>query len=123
MPALTPLIVRSEGPPSANPAAASKVTEPWPDCLRGGVVEGFSLVLYEGGSVDDLEGCARSLDVAAVYALVDGEYVPYILGAPEFVNAPFGELYAGGVPAATPLIARSDGPPAADSGDDDTAVN
>ncbi len=123
VPSLTPLTARSEGPPSADPAAAGEVTEPWPLCLRGAITEGFSLVLYEGGSVEDLDACARSLSVTAVYALHEGEYVSYILGAPEFVNRPFGELYAGGVPAATPLIARSDGPPAADSGGDDTAVN
>ena len=26
--------------------------DPWPHCLRGPVSEGFSLVVYEGGSVD-----------------------------------------------------------------------
>ena len=70
---------------------------------------GFSLVLYEGGSVEDLATCAASRDVMAVYALVEGEYVHYILGAPAFVNAPFGELFPDGLPAATPLITKSDG--------------
>ena len=112
LPALTPLIVKSEGPPSAAPAAASEVTEPWPECLRGATAGGFSLVVYEGGSVDDLEACARSLDVAAVYALHEGEYVPYILGAPDFVNRVFAELFADGVPSVTPLVVKRDGPPA-----------
>ncbi len=35
----------------------------------------------------------------------------YILGAPEFVNQPFRDLFAGGLPAVTPLVARSEGPP------------
>ena len=65
-------------------------------------------MLYEGGSVDNLDACAQGGDVSAVYALIDGEYVPYILGAPGFVNAPFGELFPDGLAAATPLIARSD---------------
>ena len=112
LPALTPLIVKNEGPPSAAPAAASEVTEPWPECLRGATAGGFSLVVYEGGSVDDLEACARSLDVAAVYALHEGEYVPYILGAPDFVNRVFAELFADGVPSVTPLVVKRDGPPA-----------
>ena len=28
--------------------------DPWPHCLRGAVSEGFSLVVYEGGSVEEL---------------------------------------------------------------------
>ena len=35
----------------------------------------------------------------------------YILGAPAFVNARFVELFAGGVPPMTPLVARSEGLP------------
>ena len=108
LPALTPLIVKSEGPPSEAPAA-SEVTEPWPDCLRGAIATGFSLVLYEGGSIEELASCAASRDVSAVYALRDGEYVPYILGAPAFVNASFGELFPDGLAAATPLIVKSEG--------------
>ena len=108
LPSLTPLIAKSEGPPSADPAAASEVTEPWPDCLRGAIATGFSLVVYEGGSVEDLDSCAQSSNVAAVYALVDGEYVPYILGAPEFVNRSFVELFRDGLAPVTALIARSD---------------
>ena len=38
----------------------------------GEVAAGFSLALYEGGSVDDLAACASSLGVSAVYALVGG---------------------------------------------------
>ena len=102
LPSLTPLIAKSEGPPSADPAASGEVTEPWPECLRGAIVEGFSLVLYEGGSVDDLDACARSRAVAALRSLAGGEWVSYILGAPEFVNAAFRELYPGGLAPATP---------------------
>ena len=108
VPALTPLIAKSDGPPSADPAAASEITEPWPDCLRGDIVSGFSLVLYEGGSVAQLASCAESRDVSAVYVLAGGGYVPYILGAPDFVNRPFRELFPGGLDPVTPLIARSD---------------
>ena len=106
LPALTPLIARSEGPPSPAPAS-DDVTQPWPDCLRGDIATGFSLVLYEGGSVDELDACAQSLDVTTVYALVEGEYVPYILGAPGFVNEPFRELFPDGLGSVTPLIAKS----------------
>ena len=114
LPALTPLLVQSEGPPSADPAAGGEVTEPWPECLRGAIVEGFSLVLHEGGSVDDLDACAQSRAVAALYSLAGGEWVSYILGAPEFVNAAFRELYPDGLAPATPLLTRHD-PPSSDS--------
>ena len=107
VPALAPLTVKSDGPATAA-AVASAVTGPWAACLRGEIVEGFNLVVYEGGSVDDLEGCARSLGVAAVYALNDGVWVSYILGAPEFVNQAFRDLFADGLPVATPLVGKRD---------------
>ena len=111
VPALTPLTVKSEGPPSADPAAGVAVAEPWPECLRGTIATGFSLVISEGGSVDDLEACAKDQGVTAVYTLDKGEWGSYILGAPDFVNREFRELFADGLPAATPLVARSEGPP------------
>ena len=107
-PPLTVLVVGSAGPATPAPAAGP-VTEPWPACLRGETGEGLSLVLYQGGSVDELEACARELGVTALYALSGGEYVSYILGAPDFVNRPFREVFAADVPAVTPLIVKSDG--------------
>ena len=65
------------------------------------------------GSVDELVACAQGRHVAALYALDEGDYVSSILGAPEFVNAEFRELFAGGVPPITPLVARSEGAPEA----------
>ena len=109
LPSLTPLTVKSDGPATAAPVA-SGLMEPWAACLRGEIVEGFNLVVYEGGSVEELDACAQSRDVTAVYALVEGEYVPYILGAPALVNQPFRDLYADGLPPIAPLLARSDGP-------------
>ena len=108
VPALTPLTVRSESPVEAA-AAAPAVTEPFAVCLRGEVAVGFSLLVYEGGSVGDLEACAERLGVGAIYVLAGGEWVSYILGAPGFVNAAFRELFLGGVPPVTPLIVRRDG--------------
>ena len=40
---------------------------PWPECLRGDIAAGFSLVVYEGGSVEELEACAESMDITALY--------------------------------------------------------
>ncbi len=113
-----PLIAGSNGPPSVDPvvdgvAEDELVTLREANCLRGGLATGFSLVLYGGGTVDELETCVESRDVTAAYALHDGGYVPYILGAPDFVNRSFRELFADGLPAAAPLIVKSDGVSAA----------
>ena len=115
LPPITPLIVGSNGPPSADPFADLEDggQQPWPECLRGAVSEGFSLVVYEGGGVDELEACAQSRDVAALYALSDGVFVSNILGAPAFVTQPFRDLFAEGLPPMTPLVARSEGQPGA----------
>ena len=114
LPSITPLVAASNGPPSADPfgdGLEGGGQQPWPECLRGAVSEGFSLVVYEGGSVDELEACAQSRDVTALYALSEGEFVSYILGAPDFVTQPFRDLFAGGLPLMTPLVARSEGQP------------
>ena len=107
VPARTPLVARSDGPATAA-AVASAVTGPWAACLQGEIVEGFNLVVYEGGSVGALEACAEEAGVAALYALDDGVWVSYILGAPGFVNHAFGELFTDGLPAATPLVGKRD---------------
>ena len=91
----------------------------WPHCLRGAVSEGFSLVVYEGGSVAELVTCAESRDIVTLYVLHEGVYVSYILGAPDFVNAGFIELFPDGLPPIAPLIAASNGPPSADPFGDD----
>ena len=109
LPAGTLLLATSEGPASPDPAGGVPgdiPPAPWPECLRGDGAPGFSLVLYEGGSVEELVECAASRGVSALYTLDDGEWVSYIVGAPEFVNRPFRELFAAGVPAVTPLLAR-----------------
>ena len=113
LPPITPLVAGSDGPPSADPFGDldDGGQPPWPQCLRGDIAAGFSLVVYEGGSVEELEACARSRDVTALYTLSEGEFVSYILGAPDFVNQPFCDLFAGGLPLMTPLVARSEGRP------------
>ena len=107
IPAGTPLLAASVGPPSADPLPGPAIPAwPWSRCLGGQLVEGFSLVLYEGGDVEALAACARQLSVDAVYVLAAGEWVSYFVGAPDFVNRPFAELFAGGLPLAAPLVVR-----------------
>ncbi|MYK69764.1 MAG: hypothetical protein F4020_09735 [Gammaproteobacteria bacterium] len=104
----TPLLARSEE------GHAGRAPAPAPEaligaCLSGEIAPGFSLTLYEGGSLGELEACAESLGVGALYALDEGSWVPYILGAPSFVNRSFTALFPGGLPHALPLVVRSGG--------------
>ena len=87
-----------------------------PECLRGLTRGRFSLVVYAGGHFGQLEGCARRKQLTAFYSWVDGDYVPYILGAPDFVNERFRALIPDDLPADTPLIAQRDVPAASDTG-------
>ena len=115
LPVMTPLTAGSEGPPSADPFGDDLddgVPQRWPECLRGEIAEGFSLVVYEGGSAEDLAACAQSRNVTSVYVLADGEWVSYILGAPGFANEDFAAVFPDGLPALTPLVARSPVPTA-----------
>ena len=66
----------------------------------------------QGGSVADLDACAETRDVTALYVLHGGAWVSYILGAPEFVNEDFAAVFPDGLPALTPLVARSPVPTA-----------
>ena len=113
VPPTTPLIVGSSAPPSAGSASSGRAPRPGPECLQGEVVQGFNLVVYSGGSVGELDVCARNRDITAVYALRDGDWVTYILGAPDFVNREFVEAFPEGLPPITPLVARSQSQPAA----------
>ena len=111
VPARSPLIAKSEGPPSPDPSGDAPTGddgEAWPACLRGDVAVGFNLVVYEGGSIGDLDACAQGAGLAALYVLDGGVWVSYILGAPEFVNRSFGELFTDGLPLATPLVGKRD---------------
>ena len=78
------------------------------ECLRGEFAAGLSLVVYEGGGVDEIVARAEGRSVAALYALAGGEYVSHILPAPQFAHEPFRELFADGLSTLTPRVARSD---------------
>ena len=62
LPPITPLIATSNGPPSADPFADLEDggRQPWPECLRGDIAEGFSLVCPQGGQRRGAGGlCAK----------------------------------------------------------------
>ena len=60
--------------------------------------------------IEDLEACARSRNVTARYTLDldDGEYVSYILGAPEFVKRSFRELFTDALPGNPTIVVVTD---------------
>ena len=125
---LTPLVAGSDGPPSGGHvveglAQDEPATLRGSNCLHGEIATGFSLAIFEGGSVEELEACGRGFGIAAFYALHEGDWVPFILGAPDLVNRPFFGLYDDGLPALTPLVAKRDSPPAANANSGDAAEN
>lgn len=68
---------------------------------------GFAIVVWGGGTPQALVqaatagGCAP----ASIWITSQGQFVPYIVGAPEFVNASFVGRYEGGnMPGGTPVI-------------------
>ena len=68
-------------------------------------------MVYEGGSVEGPGGVRGEPQRRVPVCRSHGDvWVSYILGAPEWVNREFGELFAEGVPPLTPLVARSEGP-------------
>ena len=110
LPPFTPLVAGSNGPPSTDPNRGDGAPLPGLKCLRGEIAEGFSLLVSAGGSVDELVACAESLHITALYDLQDGEWVSYILGAPQWVNEGFAELFPDGISPITPLVAKGPAP-------------
>ena len=107
---VTVTVTSTRREPRSASTACRIALAPAPPCLRGAVDAGVSLLTYAGGSVEELVSCAEGRRVRALYATQGGAFVSYILGAPDFVNREFRELYADGVPVNTPLLATSEGP-------------
>jgi hypothetical protein len=64
-----------------------------------------NLVIFAGGTVDDLVSTLRQQRGISFWATVGGNLIGYTIGAPTFVNASFTSAFPGGViPANTPLI-------------------
>lgn len=65
---------------------------------------GYNLVVYAGGTVEELEADAASEGAASAFAMIDGEFLGIIVGAPDHVNEAFADQYPDGVPAGTILM-------------------
>ena len=79
-----------------------------PPCLDGLTEERLSEVTFAGGSVSELEACARSLDIGALYHHREGVYVALFLlpDLPEFLSRPFRTRFPERLPPGEPLIAN-----------------
>ena len=79
-----------------------------PPCLEGLTDERLSEVRFAGGSLSELEACARSLGIDAFYHHRDGVWTALFLfpGAPEFLSRPFRTRFPEGPPPGELLIAN-----------------
>ena len=79
-----------------------------PPCLSGLTEDGFSEVQFVGGTVSDLEACARSFDISALYHLREGAYAALFLlpELPEFLSQLFRTRFPEGLAPGELLIAN-----------------
>ena len=77
-------------------------------CLSGLSETRLNSVQFVGGSVEALGDCAQSLGVDALYHYRDSAWVGLFLEAPEFLNRPFRDRFAEGVPGGEVLIGKRD---------------
>jgi len=69
--------------------------------------DGVSLVIFGGGSITVLAEAGEMENVISISLTVDGEFVVYIVGAPDFVNAAFSALFGeDGVPAGPVILKK-----------------
>lgn len=91
--------------PPPPPVAAPTISGPLP--TQGG----FALVVWSGGTVDQLIATAsdRGCAVVSVWSSVNGSLIGYISGAPSFVNLRWRtEVTDGALAAGTPLVVVCD---------------
>ncbi len=68
---------------------------------------GFAIVVWGGGTPATLvqAATAKGCTPASIWITAQGQFVPYVVGAPDFVNASFVGRYEGGaMPGGTPVI-------------------
>lgn len=67
----------------------------------------MTFALYTGGPVEGLSAAAPLAE--GFFITVDGSFVSYLPGAPDFVNATFNDHFGGEIPPSTPLIVFTPG--------------
>ena len=87
-------------PAAAVIAATPEVTGGFTDTLGSGV----NLTTYGGGTVAELGAAGVTAGATSISVTIDGAFVVYVVGAPEFVNAAFSALYPTGVASGTVVL-------------------
>ena len=103
VPAFTPLFAVSD---AAGDDPSGEITPPgiWDRCLQGELGAGYSLVVYAGGSVEELDACARSRAISVVSVLHEGRWLTYRPDDPAHRQRAFRARFADGLPPVTPLV-------------------
>ena len=78
-----------------------------PPCLSGLTEERLSEVTFVGGSVEDLNRCARELGVVALFYWTGESWLLYAPDAPEFLNRQFEQQFGDGIPVGASVIAAT----------------
>lgn len=66
--------------------------------------DGSGFVVFTGGPLGDLVAAATAAGARSVFAIVDGRWVGYTLGAPAFVNSAFAAEFSGTIRRGTPFL-------------------
>ena len=77
-----------------------------PLCLTGLTAERLSKVTFVGGSVDELDHCAREQGVAAFFHWTGDSWLLHAPDAPEFLSHQFNQHFPDGLPPGAQLIAK-----------------
>ena len=75
-------------------------------CLSGLTDERLSAVTYTGGSLAELEDCARDLSVDTLYSNTENSWTGFFPGYATFLSQPFREQFPDGLAAGEALIAK-----------------
>ena len=78
-------------------------------CLIGLSAERLSEVTFVGGSVDDLDRCAREQNVAAFFYWTGQSWLLFAPDAPDFLSREFRDNFHDGVPPGASFIAANTG--------------
>ena len=77
-------------------------------CLTGLAEVGLSLVTYASGSLAELQDCAHSLSVDALYHYTTDGWTGFLPDRPDILSQPFLDRFVGGLAAPQSLIAKRD---------------
>lgn len=72
---------------------------------------GVGLAVWQGGRPEDLPAPATVLGcrLQALWLIRSGEFIGFVYGAPDFVNAPFRTAYPGPIPAGAIIVSCAAG--------------